>query len=98
MQKNREIYGNERSRFDGGDCDKMRKRQLIGVPIRFPFSEIYTDGFGRGNAGKCSVNALAYDSEIRRWRMDGGLFSETVMYGEKRGTTRGLRGRVWLDT
>ena len=44
------------------------------------------------------MNALAYDSEVRRGGMDVGLFSETVMYGEKRGTTRGLRGRVWLDT
>lgn len=48
MQKNREIYRNERSRFDGGDCDKMRKRQIIGVPLRFPFSEIYADDFGQG--------------------------------------------------
>lgn len=30
------------------------------------------------------MNALAYDSEIRRGGMDGGLFSETVMYGEKK--------------
>ena len=44
------------------------------------------------------MNTLAYDSEVRRGSMDGGLFSETVMYGEKRGTTRGLRGLVWLDT
>ena len=38
---------------------------------------------GKGNAGKCSANALIYSSEVRRGGMDGGLFSETVMYGEK---------------
>lgn len=26
----------------------MRKRQIIGVPLRFPFSEIYADGFDQG--------------------------------------------------
>ena len=25
----------------------MRKRQIIGVPLRFSFSEIYADGFGQ---------------------------------------------------
>ena len=30
----------------------MRKRQIIGVPLRFPSSEIYADDFEQGNVGK----------------------------------------------
>lgn len=40
----------------------------------------------KGNVGKWSVNALAYDSEVRRWGMDGtlrGLLLEAVLCGEK---------------
>lgn len=46
-----------------------------------------------GNMEKLSVNALTYDSEVRRGCMDGGLrgrwivlcgwLSENVLYGEK---------------
>lgn len=30
----------------------MRKRQIIDVPLRFPFSEMYADGFGQEKCGE----------------------------------------------
>lgn len=32
-------------RFDGRNCDKMRKRQITGIPLRFPSSKIYADEY-----------------------------------------------------
>jgi len=32
----------------------MQKRQIIGIPLRFPFSEIYADDFGQGKCREMS--------------------------------------------
>lgn len=60
----------------------MRKRRIIGVSLRFSFSEIYADGFGQGKCGEMIVNALAYDSEVRRGCVDGTLHG--IRTGRKR--------------
>ena len=76
-------YGNKRYVLTEETAIRLENGRLSAFLFVFRFRRYTRMTSGRGNTGKCSVNALAYDSEVRRGSMDGGLFSETVMYGEK---------------
>lgn len=66
-------YGNERYVLTEETAIRCENGRLSAFLFVFRFRR-YTRMNTGGNMEKLSVNALTYDSEVRRGCMDGGLF------------------------